>query len=162
MGHLIQEAALFYLIKGDPKRSLWNLEQGIYQSSKILKSKKGVSLIEILVAVLLLSIIVTPLFVSIKSASKSNSDAADATQEMFYVIGKIEEISAMDFSAIPEGVSLSDTVTINGQTVNRDVNVVSVDENGVPTPNTGLKKITITINNKSISTLKADYPYALF
>ena len=81
---------------------------------------------------------------------------------MFYVIGKIEEISAMDFSAIPEGVSLSDTVTINGQTVNRDVNVVSVDENGVPTPNTGLKKITITINNKSISTLKADYPYALF
>lgn len=111
---------------------------------------------------MLLSIIVTPLFVSIKSASKSNSDAADATQEMFYVIGKIEEISAMDFSAIPEGVSLSDTVTINGQTVNRDVNVVSVDENGVPTPNTGLKKITITINNISISTLKADYPYALF
>jgi len=111
---------------------------------------------------LLLSIIVTPLFVSIKSASKSNSDAETVTKEMFYVIGKIEEISAMDFSAIPEGVSLSDTVTINGQTVNRDVNVVSVDENGVPTPNTGLKKITITINNKSISTLKADYPYALF
>ena len=139
-----------------------NLKPGIYQSSKILQSKKGISLIEVLVAVLLLSIIVTPLFVSMKSASKSNADAADVTQEMFYVTGKIEEISAMDFSAIPEGVSLSDTITINGQTVNRDVNVVSVDENGVPAPNTGLKKITITINNKSISTLKADYPYALF
>ena len=139
-----------------------NLIPGVYQSSKILQSKKGISLIEVLVAVLLLSIIVTPLFVSMKSASKSNADAADVTQEMFYVTGKIEEISAMDFSAIPEGVSLSDTITINGQTVNRDVNVVSVDENGVPAPNTGLKKITITINNKSISTLKADYPYALF
>lgn len=115
-----------------------------------------------MVAVLLLSIIVTPLFVSIKSASKSNSDAYKVTQEMFYAMGKIEEVLAMDFSAIPEGTSLSDTVTINGQSINRDVNVVSVDENGVPAPNTGLKKITITINNKSISTLKADYPYALF
>lgn len=115
-----------------------------------------------MVAVLLLSIIVTPLFISIKSASKSNSDADKVTQEMFFAIGKIEEVLAMDFSSIQEGTSLSDTVTINGQIINRDANVVSVDENGVPTPNTGLKKITITVNNKSISTLKADYPYALF
>jgi Tfp pilus assembly protein PilV len=162
MGHLIQEAALFYPIKGDPERSLWNPILEIYQSSKILRSDRGISLIEILVAVLLLSIIVTPLSVSIKSASKSNSDAYKITQEMFYAMGKIEGILAMDFSAIPEGTSFSDTVTINGQSINRDVNVVSVDENGVPTPSTGLKKITITINNQSISTLKADYPYALF
>ena len=141
---------------------MWNLIPGIYQSSKILRSDRGISLIEIMVAVLLLSIIVTPLFVSIKSASKSNSDAHKVTQEMFFAIGKIEETLAMDFSAIPEGTSLSDTITINGQSTNRDVNVVSIDENGVPAPNTGLKKITITINDKSISTLKADYPYALF
>src|SRR3972149_5919908 len=101
MVHLIQEAALFYLLKGGPGQSLLNLIPGVYQSSKILQSKKGISLIEVLVAVLLLSIIVTPLFVSMKSASKSNADAADVTQEMFYVTGKIEEISAMDFSAIP-------------------------------------------------------------
>lgn len=115
-----------------------------------------------MIAVVLLSIIVTPLFISMKSASKSNSDAYKVTQEMFFAVGKIEETLAKDFSAIPEGTSLSDTVTINGQSVNRDVNVVSIDENGVPTPDTGLKKITITINNKSISSLKADYPYALF
>ena len=115
-----------------------------------------------LVAVLLLSIIVTPLFVSMKSASKSNADAYKVTQENYFAIGMIEEILAMDFSDIPEGTALSGTVTINGQSINRDVNVVSVDESGVPAPNTGLKRITITINDKSVSTLKAYYPYALF
>jgi Tfp pilus assembly protein PilV len=162
MGHLIQEGALFYLIKGDPRRLLWNLKQGIYQSSNILRSNKGISLIEIMVAVLLLSIIVTPLFVSIKSASKSNSDADKVTQEMFFAIGKIEGILAMDFSAIPLGSSLSDTITVNGLTTNRDVNVVLSDGDGDAVPDAGLKKITVTINNISISTLKADYPYALF
>ncbi len=97
-----------------------------------------------------------------KGASKSNSDAYKVTQEMFFAIGKTEAVLAMDFSAIPEGTSLSDTVTINGQTVNRDVNVVLADGTGEGTPDAGLKKITVTINNKSISTLKADYPYALF
>ena len=115
-----------------------------------------------LVAVLLLSIIVTPLFVSMKSASKSNADAYKVTQENYFAIGMIEEILAMDFSDIPEGTALSGTVTINGQSINRDVNVVSVDESGVPALNTGLKKMTITINDKSVSTLKAYYPYALF
>lgn len=97
-----------------------------------------------------------------KSASKSNADADKVTQEGYFTIGMIEEILAMDFSAIPEGTSLSGTVTINGQSINRDVNVVSIDENGVPAPNTGLKRITITIKDKSVSTLKAYYPYALF
>lgn len=149
---------------------LWNLIQGIYPSNRILHSNKGISLVEVLVATTLLSIIVFPLFISFRSASKSNSDAEGVNLATYYGVGKIEEMLAMDFSAIPlsapSGTPLpppiSDTVIIRGKTVNRDVYVELSDGDGDAVPDAGLKKITVSIDDISFNTLKADYPYATF
>lgn len=147
-----------------------NLIQGIYPSNRIIHSNKGISLVEVLVATTLLSIIVFPLFISFKSASKSNSDAEGIDVTTYYGVGKIEEVLAMDFSAIPLSTPLgtplpppiSDTVIIRGKTVNRNVYVELSDGDGDAVPDAGFKKITVSIDNISFNTLKADYPYATF
>ena len=149
---------------------LWNLTRVIYQSNRILRSNKGISLAEILVAIMLLSIIVFPLFVSLTGSSKTNSDSEGAALSGYYAIGKTEEVLAMDFSAIPLSSPIgtplpppiSDTVTIRGRITNRDVYVELFDGNGDAIPDAGLKKITVTVGNISLNTLKADYPYATF
>lgn len=149
---------------------LWNLIQGRYRCNKILRSDIGITLIEILVAVTLLSIIVFPLFMSMTTASKANSDAEGTDLAAFYAIGKMEEVLAMDFSAValssPAGTPLpppiSDTVNIKGRSVNRNVYAELFDGNGDSVPDVGLKKITVSVGDFSISTLKADYPYATF
>ena len=166
----LREVALYYRIEAGIRQLLWNLIQGIYPSNRILHSNKGISLVEVLVATAFLSIIVFPLFISLRSASKANSDAEGVNLATYYGVGKIEEVLAMDFSAIPLSAPLgtplpppiSDTVIIRGKTVNRDVYVELSDGDGDAIPDAGLKKITVSIDNISFNTLKADYPYATF
>lgn len=76
----------------------------------------------------------------------------------------------MDFSDIPLSTPtgtplpppISDTVTIQGVTTNRDVYVDLSDGDGDSIPDAGFKKITVTVRDFSINTLKADYPYDTF
>ncbi len=149
---------------------LWNLTQGIYPSNRILHSNKGISLVEVLVATTLLSIIAVPLFISLKSASKSNTDAEGVDLAAYYAMGKVEEVLAMDFTAVPLSVPLgtpvpppiSDTVIIQGKSVDRNVYVELSDGDGDAVPDAGFKKITVSVNNISLNTLMSDYPYATF
>jgi type II secretory pathway pseudopilin PulG len=135
-----------------------------------LHSREGISLVEILVAITLLSLIVSPLFISLRGASKSNSDAEGVDIAAYYAIGKVEEVLAMDFTAIPLSAPpgtpipspISDTVTIQGRSTNRNVYVDLADGDGDGNPDATLKKITVIVNNVSLSTLRADYPYDTF
>ena len=75
----------------------------------------------------------------------------------------------MNFSDInvssPQGTpvaSLSDTVTIQGRTVNRNVYVDLYDGDGDTNPDVDLKKITVAVDSISLNSLIADYPYDTF
>ncbi len=75
----------------------------------------------------------------------------------------------MDFAdtglSSPQGTpvpALSDTVIIQGRTVNRNVYVDLYDGDGDAIPDTDLKKITVTVDDTSLNSLMADYPYATF
>jgi hypothetical protein len=57
---------------------------------------------------------------------------------------------------------ISDTLTIQGRSTDRNVYVELSDGDGDAIPDATLKKITVTVNDISLSTLKADYPYATF
>lgn len=119
---------------------------------------------------MLLSIIVFPLFISLRGASKTNFDAESIDLAAYYAIGKMEEVLAMDFTAIPLSAPLgaplpppiSDTVNIQGRTTNRDVYVELSDGDGDAIPDATFKKITVTVDSVSLDTLKADYSYATF
>ena len=65
----------------------------------------------------------------------------------------------------PQGTpvaSLSDTVTIQGRTVSRNVYVDLYDGDGDTNPDVDLKKITVAVDTVSLNSLIADYPYDTF
>ena len=75
----------------------------------------------------------------------------------------------MNFSDInvssPQGTpvaSLSDTVTMQGRTVNRNVYVDLYDGDGDTNPDVDLKKITVAVDTIALNSLMADYPYDTF
>ena len=146
------------------------LIQAVYQSSKhSYINNIGITLLEVLIATLIISVIVFPLFISFTSASRSNSDAERTGVSTYFAQGKLEEVLAMDFADIgvssPQGTpvpALSDTVTIQGRTVNRNVYVDLYDGDGDAIPDTDFKKITVTVDDTSLNSLMADYPYATF
>lgn len=123
-----------------------------------------------MIAILLLSFILFPLSISFTTASQSNTKAEERGLSSYYAIGKMEEMLAMNFSDIPlsspSGTPVpppvSDTVTIQGKTVNRNVYVDLSDGDGDLTPDAGLKRITVTVGDVSVNTLKANYTYATF
>lgn len=144
--------------------------RAVYQSSKLsYRSSRGITLLEVLIATLILSIIIFPLFISFTAASRSNTDAEKTGVSTYYAQGKLEEVLAMNFSDInvssPQGTpvaSLSDTVTIQGRTVNRNVYVDLYDGDGDANPDADFKKITVTLDAISLNSLMADYPYDTF
>jgi len=133
---------------------------------KLIHDNKGITLIEILIGILLLSFILYPLSTAFRELSLSNTETSREGLITFYAIGKMEEILAIDFSNIPlsspPGTPLpapySDTVNISGKTVSRNVYVDLYDGNGDTIPDADLKKITVTVGDLSLSTLKANYP----
>ncbi|MCC7201531.1 MAG: hypothetical protein IT393_02550 [Nitrospirae bacterium] len=147
-----------------------NQLQAEYRSSKNpCLNNIGITLLEVLIATLIISVIVFPLFISYTSASRSNSSAEKAAASAYYAQGRLEEVVAMNFSDIsvssPQGTpvpALSDTVTIQGRTVNRNVYVDLYDGDGDAVPDADLKKITVTVDETSLDTLMADYPYDTF
>ncbi len=65
----------------------------------------------------------------------------------------------------PQGTpvpALSDTVIIQGRTVSRNVYVDLYDGDGDAIPDADFKKITVTVDDTSLNSLMADYPYATF
>ncbi len=147
-----------------------NQVQASYLSSRhSYFGNTGITLLEVLITTLIISVIVFPLFISFTSASISNSDAEKTGVSSNYAQGKLEEVLAMDFGDInvssPQGTpvpALSDTVMIQGRTVSRNVYVDLYDGDGDAAPDLDLKKITVTVDSVSLDSLMADYPYATF
>jgi len=118
---------------------------------------RGFSLVELLIALVIMIIALSPLMDSITSSFQSAHLAEKNTALVNYARGKMEDILAMNFLDVPQGASLSDTVTIFGKTVSRDVLVELYDGNGDFIPDNDLKMITVTIEGVKQETLMADF-----
>src|SRR3989304_6849007 len=99
----LREVRLYYRTGEGQRLSRLTLIQAVYQSSKHSYNNIGITLLEVLIATLIISVIVFPLFISFTSASRSNSDAERTGASTYFAQGKLEEVLAMDFADI--GVS---------------------------------------------------------
>ena len=126
-------------------------------------SSNGFSLVEILLTLVIMGIAIVPLMDSITSSFESNKVNEEYTVIVNYGREKMDNIFAMDFSTVsisaPAGTptALSDTVTVLGETMNRDVLVELYDGNGDSIPDTNLKKIIVQIEDFQLETLMADF-----
>jgi len=125
--------------------------------------EEGFSLIELVLAVLIIMIALTPVMDSITASFQSMRAGEENSMLVNYAREKMEDILAMNFTDValsaPAGTptALSDTVTVLGKTVNRDVLVELYDGDGDSIPDIGLKKITVIVQGVQQETLMADF-----
>jgi len=126
-------------------------------------SSNGFSLIELLLAVVILVIAIVPIMDSITASHQYAKAGKENTILLNYGRQKIEDVLAMSFDTVPISASpgtptaLSDTVTVAGKTVNRLVLVDLYDGDGDAVPDSDLKKITIIVQGVQYETLMANY-----
>jgi len=119
--------------------------------------EKGFSLVELLLAVAIMAIALAPIMDSITSSFQSTNAGEENTILVNYAREKMDSILAMPFNQVPAGPVLSDTVTVYGKAVDRDVLVELYDGTGGSIPDINLKKITVTIKGTQLATLMANY-----
>jgi prepilin-type N-terminal cleavage/methylation domain-containing protein len=105
---------------------------------KILSKSKGFTLIEILLAIVILSISLLALAALMATTTRNNSFGGHLTEAATYAQDSLERFRTLRPQDIPEGPD-NDSVTdpINGITYSRNWNVVT---------NGNLRTITITIS----------------
>jgi prepilin-type N-terminal cleavage/methylation domain-containing protein len=127
-----------------------------------LYKENGFSLIELLLAVVILVIAIVPLMDSITSSHQYAKAGKENTILLNYGRQKMEDVLAMSFDTVPISASpgtptaLSDTVTVAGKTVNRLVLVELHDGDGDSVPDINLKKVTVIVQEVQYETLMAD------
>ncbi len=130
----------------------------------------GFSLIELVLAVLIMGIALVPILESLGSTFDPAASGEAQVLLTNAARGKMEEVLAMPYTdvlvsgAVTPSPLLSDAVSILGQTVTRNVYVVLYDGDGdgdgtpevsgLPDPD--LKKITVQVGNLRIQTLKSN------
>ena len=137
----------------------------IRNSSFVIRhsSSNGFSLIELLLAVVILIIALVPIMDSITASFQYSEAGKENTVLLNYGRQKMEDVLAMSFDTVAVSASpgtptaLSDTVTIAGQTVNRLVLVELYDGDGDSVPDSDLKKITVTVQGVQYETLMANH-----
>ncbi len=126
-------------------------------------NERGFSLVELLLAMVIMIIAMAPLMDSITASFQSTHAGEENTILLNYAREKMEDILAMKVVdvavSVPAGTptALSDTVTVFGETVNRDVLVDLYDGNGDSIPDSDLKMITVIIGGIQHQTLMAEY-----
>lgn len=126
-------------------------------------SSDGFSLLELTIAMVIMVIALVPIMDSITASFKSAPTGEENTLLSYYARQKMEDIIAQDFNSInisvPTGTptALSDTVTVSGKTLNRNVYVALYDGNGDTILDPDLKKITVVIEGIQIDTLLSYY-----
>jgi type II secretory pathway pseudopilin PulG len=127
-----------------------------------LSNERGFSLVELLLAMIIMIIALAPLMDSITASFQSTHTGEENTMLVNHAREKMEDVLAMDFLnvavSVPPGTptALSDTITVLGKTVNRNVLVELYDGDGDATPDIDLKKITVIIEGVQQETLMAD------
>ena len=137
----------------------------IRNSSFVIRhsSSNGFSLIELLLAVVILVIAIVPLMDSITASFQYTQAGKENTILLNYGRQKMENVLAMSFDSVPVSASpgtptaLSDTVTVAGKTVNRLVMVDLYDGDGDAVPDADLKKITVIVQGVQYDTLMANF-----
>lgn len=128
-----------------------------------LMNEMGYSLVELLMALTIMIIALVPIMDSITSSFHSIHAVEENTILVNYAREKMEDILAMNFInvavSVPPGTptALSDTVTVSGKNVNRDVLVALYDGNGDSIADNDLKILTVIIEGIQHQSLMADY-----
>jgi Tfp pilus assembly protein PilV len=115
---------------------------------------RGLSYIEALLAVILLSVALAPILHVLSPPTQASSE--EAYFALISARSRMETLQAMDFNAVPVGTT-TESVSLGGRTVSRTVTVSLYDLNGDSAPEADVKWIRVTVEAVDLQALKVRY-----
>ena len=113
-----------------------------------LLKPKGFSLIEVLIALIILSISLLALASLMTTTTKNNAFGGNLTEAATFAQDRLEAFRVTEWDQIADG---SDTLTVRGLNYNRTW-TVALGPNSPSPPNDNEKRVTVTVNwNDGIS-----------
>ncbi|MBI5183411.1 MAG: prepilin-type N-terminal cleavage/methylation domain-containing protein [Nitrospinae bacterium] len=126
------------------------------RKSKIKDPNKGFSLVELLVAITVTSIVIVTVAISLTTPLKSHEEVEEKREIGNLVTKTMDDRIAQGYDALSVGTT-SDQVSIDGEWVNRDV-IISIYEQDT-TSGAEIKEIIVKIGDVQLETLKSNYEH---
>jgi len=114
---------------------------------------RGFTLIEALLSSVIIAVCVMAVSTAFYGGLQNLRDEGRILEIVNYAEGQMDELIATDFAGVVSG---SDTVTVQGKTLNKQWVVAPYDVDGDAVPESDAKLIVVTIDNVELSTLLVD------
>ncbi|HVT83407.1 MAG TPA: prepilin-type N-terminal cleavage/methylation domain-containing protein [Phycisphaerae bacterium] len=118
-------------------------------------SKRGATLMEAMVVVVIVGVVALGFGISLQSNARIPSAVDKRLTIHTFLVEKMEDIASMSFDTVSANSGLSDTVAVAGQTLNRTVTVAPIDADGNGAPDSDFIEVTVTINDQFLKTRMA-------
>ena len=113
---------------------------------------RGVSLLEAMILVVILGIVSLGFGIALQSSAHVPAGVDQRLASHTFLVEKMEDLMSLDFATLSANSGLSDTVTVNGQTLARTVSVAALDADGVNGVDADFIEVTVTVSGQSLKT----------
>ena len=118
----------------------------------IRRNHRGISLLEAILMVVVLGIVSLGFGIALQSNVRIPSAVDQRLTIHTFLVEKMEDLMSQSFATLAANSGLTDTVTVNGQTLTRTVTVAQADADGNGTVDSDFLEITVTIGGQSLKT----------
>jgi|WetSurMetagenome_2_1015567.scaffolds.fasta_scaffold1122720_1 hypothetical protein len=116
------------------------------------RTRHGVTLVECILLVVLLGIVSLGFGVALQSSAHVPDGVDQRLAIHSFLVEKMEDLASLDFATVAANSGLSDTVTVNGQSLARTVTVAAVDADGINGADNDYVEVTVTIGSQYLKT----------
>jgi hypothetical protein len=113
---------------------------------------KGVTLLESMLLVVLLGIVSLGFGIAMQSSARIPVGVDQRLAIHTFLVEKMEDLTSLDFATVAANSGLSDTVTVNGQTLNRVVTVKLIDADGNGSAEADFLEVAVAIGDQYLKT----------
>jgi hypothetical protein len=116
------------------------------------RTRKGVTLMESMLLVVIMGIVSLGFGIALQSSARIPEGVDQRLAIHTFLVEKMEDLASLDFATINANSGLSDTVSVNGQTLNRVVTVTAKDADGINGVDNDFLEVTVTIGSQYLKT----------
>ena len=118
----------------------------------IHRSRHALTLLECLILITVLGIMSLGFGIALQSSAHIPDGVDQRMAVHTFLVEKMEDLASLDFATISANNGLSDTVSVNGQTLPRTVTVAPIDADGGGTADADFLEVTVTIGGQFLKT----------
>jgi hypothetical protein len=114
--------------------------------------RRGFTLVEAMLLVVILGIVSLGFGIGMQANTRVPAAVDFRLAVHTRLVEKMEDLAALDFATLAANTGLSDSVTVNGQTLARTVTATPIDADGVNGVDSDFLEVAVTLNGQTLKT----------